>query len=111
MARFNLFKQVKHQKFDYKPRFYDRDKEELEKRLKKYEALADPESGTVEDTKNRIQSGLRSRQSYAADQSYRRKAVVKSNIRLFMIIGILAIISFLFISSNKIDLLLSTFLK
>ena len=98
-------------RFDYKPRFYDSEKEGLEERLKKYESMGNPDPDNLEDAKTRIQSGLRSKQAYGADQSYRRQAVVRSNLILVCIICMLAFFSFVFLSSNKIDGLLSVFLK
>lgn len=55
MAIFSFFKRPKHQQFDYKPRFYDPDKEDLRSRLAQYR---DDAEGTAH-IKNRISSGLR----------------------------------------------------
>jgi len=56
MAIFSIFKTPKHQKYKYIPRFYDPDKEDLERRLEKAKKMRtdDPEG-----MKMRISSGLR----------------------------------------------------
>ena len=46
MALFGFFKTTKHQTFDFKPRYYDAQKEELQERLQKLEKMKenDPEA-------------------------------------------------------------------
>lgn len=110
MALFRMFKKVQHQKFDYKPRFYDPEKEEQSKRLERYKNLGEKEDN-LEYSKDRIRTGLRSRQSYAADATYRSKQVRKSNMRLLMIIAVLIMATILLFYSGSIDGLLSGFLK
>lgn len=107
MIRFRLFKQVNHQTFDFKPRFYDPEKEALEERVRQYKELSDSKSDLI-STKERIKSGLRSKQGgYRADQNYRRNAIRRSNIRLVLIVAILCALCMAFLQSNKLDQLLS----
>ena len=58
MALFNFFNQTKHRRFEYIPRYYNPAKEELEKRLSKYQK--EKPSG-IEDMKINIRAGLRNR--------------------------------------------------
>lgn len=110
MALFGLFKRVKNQTFDYKPRFYDPDKEARDERLKRYNDLGSPKYD-VSGSRDRIRSGLRSRQGYMADAGYRSREIRNSNFRLIAIILVLALATVLLLYSNKIDGMLSTFLK
>lgn len=91
--KFGFGSRVKPRKFDYLPRFYDEQKEELENRLKKFEGN---ESDQVKD---RIRSGLRQR--YLNDPEYRSKTVKKSNFRLIYVILILILITYLIMRSNS----------
>lgn len=110
MAFFGLFKRVKNQSFDFKPRYYDPDKEAREERLKRYDYLSKDEFDAV-SSRDRIRSGLRSRQGYLADAGYRSKEIRRSNFRLLAIICVLVMTAILFLYSNKLDGVLSTFLK
>lgn len=94
MAGFKFFRVPKHQQFEYKPRYWDPRKEELQKRLADIEALR--QEG-LEGTKARISSGLR-RSSYLADSSYRRRQVLRSNLLLVGIIVALLIIAYLLLT-------------
>ena len=92
MSFIKFFRQPKHQQFNYKPRFYDPDKEDLERRLKK--ARLEQEQ-TPEAMKSRIKSGLRSYRP--EDGRLRRRAVVKSNMVVFFIVVFLLLLSYFFI--------------
>ncbi len=94
MALFkNLFRTPKHQRYDYKPRYWDEEKELLEKRLKRIEML---QQDGAEAMKARIASGMR--RGYLADKGYRRKQVRKSNLLLLgiMIVLIVSVLLFLY---------------
>lgn len=110
MGIFGLFRRVKNQQFDYKPRYFDADKEAREERLKRYKDLESP-NYNLEHSKNRIRSGLKSRQGYGADASYRKKEVFKSNIRLLVIILVLALAAWIYLSSDSVDILVNKFLN
>jgi len=58
MALFNFFNQTKHRRFEYIPRYYNPAKEELEKRLSKFQK---EKSSGIEDMKINIRAGLRNR--------------------------------------------------
>jgi hypothetical protein len=89
MAFLKFSKLPRNQKFDYKPRYYDARKEELEERLKKIE---ESKSGDVEGIKNRIAGGFKRR--YEVEGSGRRNQVFRSNLTLLGIIVSLAFITY-----------------
>ena len=83
-----VFRLPKHQRFEYKPRHWDPDKEEKLKRLAEIRKIQDHES--VDSMKARISSGLR--RGGKRDAEYRAKLVKQANIRLlFVLIAIIAI--------------------
>lgn len=84
MALIRLFKVPKHRKYEYKPRYWNQQKEELNERLRRIE---DARQGDVEGMRDRIRAGLR--QSRARDYQSMRTATIQTNIRLLVIIGIL----------------------
>ncbi len=100
-----LGKVPKHRKFDYVPRYYDADKEELEKRLKRYSGDSDDKSMM----KDRITHGFR--QGYLGDENYRKSLAKKSNLRLLYIVVILVLITYMFLTSDKLSLMVEQFLE
>lgn len=101
---FSMFKNVRHKKFDYVPRFYDPEKEELQARVSKYDK---DQAQNTELVKDRIRSGFRSR--VPNNQSIVKQATMKSNIRLLLIIGILVVLSVLLLQSEEITKVLQSF--
>lgn len=102
MSLFGLGKRVTPNKFDYKPRYYDPAKEELDKRLariKKSPNALDPDS-----IKERISVGFKYRTGRS--EAYRNESR-KSNIRVVIILVALLTLSILLINSPKILKLLS----
>jgi len=96
-------KRPKHKKFGYIPRFYDEEKDQLQQRI-------DQHKGAVSDkdkVKQRISSGLRNR--YVGDAAYKKASVKKSNLRILYILIILMFISYIILTSNRIQLFLETF--
>lgn len=92
MARFRLFKVPEHQKFEYRPRYWDpkKDKQDaLKKRIRKIQGDG------VESTKARITSNLRS--GFGGDPRLRSKLISRSNYRIIGIIGFLVILSYFLI--------------
>ena len=81
--------------FGFIPRFYDEQQEEREKRHK---ALNNPDD--VDLAKDRIKSGLRA--SYRGDVGYKKKQTKNANMRLFYIIVILVLVSYLILRSPAI---------
>jgi len=89
MAFLKFTKLPRNQKFDYKPRYYDPRKEELEERLKKIDEC---KSGDTEKIKNRISGGFR--RKYESEGTGRRTRVVRSNLILVGIIVLLGFITY-----------------
>ena len=94
MALFGIFKRPKHRSFDFIPRYYDKDKEELENRLKKFDPLQKDDPELI---KQRIRSGFRSRSK--VDGSYRKSSVRKSNMILLATIFVLLLMSYFFLTN------------
>ena len=90
MAGFSFGKRPNPRKFDYTPRFYDPQKEELKERLAQYK-----NAGDEEGMKDRIRTGIRHK--YNGDNSYRSSQVKKSNFRLLYIIFIIVYSSYMYV--------------
>jgi len=88
-----IFSTPRHQRFEYKPRYWDPDKEERRKRLEHVELLK--ERGNVESMKARISSGLK--RGGRRDATYRAKMVKQANIRLFVVLVSVILISLVLI--------------
>ena len=58
MALFNFFNRTKHRRFEYTPRYYNPEKEELVQRLSKYKK---ENRNEIDDAKINIRAGLRNR--------------------------------------------------
>jgi len=106
MLKFGFGSRFKHRSFDYIPRYYDPVKEELKERLSQYR------DGTTDSTdpdiiKERIKSGLRMK--YRGDIGMKNQETKKSNYRLFSIIVILFILTYLIIQSDKFIAILEAF--
>ncbi len=97
MLSFGFGKRPKHRKFDYRPRFYDEDKERLEEAVQQYKGEVKAE----DKVKARISSGLRQR--YRGDEALRRSSTKKSNMRILYILVILMIVTYLILSSSGIQ--------
>ena len=92
-----VFSTPKHQRYEYKPRFYDAKKEDLERRLKEIQERK--EGGDVEKSKARISQGFQSRGgSFSASTEYRSKQVVRSNMLLLAIIVVLLCVTYLLLN-------------
>ena len=92
MGLINFGNTIKNRKFEFLPRYYDPDKDELESRLKRY-------NRTYEDTdlaKQRIQGGFRRR--YGSSGEYASKAIRRSNRILLYTLGILLLLTYVLIS-------------
>ena len=94
MRFLNIFRLPKPNTFNYIPRYYDPDKEDLEDRLKK--ARLERESGT-EAMKSRISTGLRQRGG--GNRALRKKMVLRSNLIIIGLIVILLVMVALFLNS------------
>lgn len=87
--RLRFFRLPKHNQYDYKPRYWDQQKEELEERLKRIE---DRQDGDIEAVKARIAGGFR-RGFKDGHNRFRRKQVARSNYILIITIAMLAILA------------------
>jgi hypothetical protein len=96
MGMFRIFKMPQNQQFQYRPRFWDQEKEELEKRMRK---IQNPEEVTAEEIKDNISMTFRNRGG-GADPKFRSQQVMKSNKILVLTILILAIFAYFILSSN-----------
>ena len=94
MAFLRFTKVPKNQQFEYKTRYWDPKKEELEDRLQKIEAMQGEDH---EAMKTRISSGLRSRSH--GNTSYRRQQVMRSNVILFAVVVGLILATFLLLTN------------
>ena len=103
MSFFKFNKTTKHRRFDYIPRFYDPEKEELDKIVDAYK-----ESNDTNASKERIRSGLRHR--YRGDANYKRSQERSANIRLISIIFILFLLAYLILQSDTIGKMMEAFL-
>lgn len=86
MALRRFIKLPSHQKYQYKPRYWDPEKEELDARMEQIESL---KNGGTDGMKARITSGMK--RGYKGDQRYRSRQASRSNlILLVVVIGLLA---------------------
>ena len=96
MAIFRVFKTPRHQKFEYRPRYWDPDKEALEERLKKFEQSNEKDPDAI---KARIASGFRRQsRSSSSNSALRGRYMFRSNMLLLIVIVALLFISYFFIS-------------
>ena len=98
MAFLKFTKVPRHQQFEYKPRYWNPEKEELGERLKRTEA---EKSNDPEAIKARISSGFRNK-GYGRserDISFQRRETRRSNLILFAIIGVLLLLSYYFLTT------------
>lgn len=104
MIKFGFGNRAKPRTFDYKPRFYDPAKEELEARIRKYNPPVS-EDENMDNVKLRIRSGLQHKWQKGSIKTQVRQ----SNLRLLYIIIILFLLAFLLLSSNKFVVLIESF--
>jgi len=90
MGILNFMRTPRHQRFDYKPRYFDADKNELEERLAKYKKNTDKTASA----KRGISRGFARKSS----GGYRGgKAHSRSNVRLIVILFILIALTYYFL--------------
>ncbi len=77
--------------FTYRPRFYDTEKNELEKKLREARQMR---GGDPEKIKERIRRDLRKKSSYLSDRSYRQKRLARSNVLILIIIVALIVVTY-----------------
>lgn len=94
MALLKFFKLPKNQQYDYKPRYWDPDKEELQKRIREAE---ERKGSSAEAVRGRLAAGGFKR-GYSADNRLRQRQVLRSNLILVGIIVLLILLSYLFLT-------------
>lgn len=94
MGFFKFLKLPKHRNFDYNPQYWDPEKEERDKKLKRYYKQEDQ---SAEAVKERISSSFRKRGA-VTDYSARQKQARASNIRLIIIILVLCVAAYVLIN-------------
>ena len=100
MALLNFFKTPRNQRYEYKPRFWDPDKEKRKERLKYLESI---KGNSAEAAKNRIKGGFK--RGHISDNEVRSRAVAQSNKMLLIIIIVLICLSYVFLTVYLPDLL------
>ncbi len=106
MIKMTFFKKREPKRYDYYPRYYDADKEDLEKRIKNAKAemgIQSDEDG--EDVRREITFRKQAAANWG-DSSYSRQARI-ANLRLILILGGIGVL-FFFIYS-KVDFLIAKF--
>jgi len=93
MFRYSLFKSPKPLQYTYIPRYYDPEKEELHERIR---AAKKDAGDPIEGMKARIGKSYHERLR-ERNQSTRR-AVRQSNTRVFVIIAVLFVLAYLFLT-------------
>ena len=102
MGLFQFGKKIKHRQFDYIPRHYDPDKEELQRRLSRYNQNATD----IDLSRERIRGGFR--RKYRVSNNYSQATRNRSNrILLFTIVALL-LITFYFIN-EYLPLIIASF--
>lgn len=94
MALFNFLKTTKPIQFDFKPRFYDQEKEARDERVKELEGLRQTDT---EGMKNRIAGSFR-RSTDLSALHLRRKLVMRSNLMVMALVMILVLGAFLLLN-------------
>lgn len=88
-----FFKKHKHQRFEYKPRYWDPEKEEIQQRVKEAMGKADNDPESI---KRRISKNLR--RNYKSNKRSSRASAKRSTIMLLVIIGALVVLSYYFLT-------------
>ena len=94
-------KKFKNRTFEYIPRFYDQEKEDLERRLG-----TSPDSNDPNSVKLRIRSGLKRKQK--VDSRVASQARKAANVRLLVIIGAIVLLTLLILTKYLPDLMQMT---
>ncbi len=99
MAFLRFVRIPKHQQFEYKPRYWNPEKEALEQRVKQNQAT---NTGSIEDVKARLSGGFRAK-GYMVNKSYRSEQVKRSNMILLAITAALIFLAYLLLSNYLPD--------
>ena len=88
MALLSFFKKPKHRNFKYVPRYWDEDKEDLNRRIKQAQSKED-----IDIVKSRISKTFKGKHN--PKMGFRSTQVRRSNMRLVLIIGILIVLTYI----------------
>ena len=95
MAFLRFTKIPKHQKYDYKPRYWNPREEELQERLQRAE---DIKKGDPEAIKARLSGGFRRGYEQGRDVRFRKQQAIRSNMVLLAVIAVLLFLSYMFLT-------------
>jgi len=91
---------LQNRRFDYQPRYYDERKERLERKKKQYERVKSGEL-TPEERREMLRESMRGEWERA---DYRQRQRSTSNIRMFILVLILAGLCYLlFFGADQVD--------
>ena len=93
MSLMNFLRPPQNQRYAYRPRFWNPEKEKMEERLK---YLEETKENSPEAVKKRLQGGFR--KGFGGDPAVRTAAVSKSNMILLVTIIVLMFLCFLFLT-------------
>ncbi len=105
MGFFSFGGQTKNKRFEYIPQHYN----EVEERIKEQYGHTDGSVSDIERTKLRIRSGLK--QKSRASSQEMKTGVRMANIRLLIIIGILLVMAYYFLTSTVFDRMIHHLVK
>ena len=98
MALFRMFKVPKHQRYEYKPRYWNPEKEDLQERLKRVEEIKNQDLNP-ESVKRRISGSFKSGRGWdPGARTARNQALRRSNIRLLLWIVALFYLAYLILT-------------
>lgn len=92
MALFSFFNRTKHRRFEYTPRYYNPEKEELEQRLSKYRK---ENKSDIDDMKMNIRAGLRNRAPGNKGFNLRYSMVIMLIVVVLLVISIYILSAYL----------------
>ncbi|MFZ2900530.1 MAG: hypothetical protein WA004_17995 [Saprospiraceae bacterium] len=95
MSFMRFFKTPGHLRYEYKPRFWDPEKEELKERI---DRAAGEQKGDADSMKTRISEHFARRYTRgSAGSDYRRAQEKQSNFRLLIILAIILLLGYFFL--------------
>jgi len=95
----NMFRKPKPKGYNYRPIYYDADKEQRTERQRVMEGATDEDA-----IKYRLRQGFKRGYSEESARS-RRQATIRSNMRLFLIIVLLFVVAYIILAGNMSSLL------
>ena len=97
------FRLPRNQQFNYKPRFWEQEKEELEQRVKQMQG---DDNATPEEIKERISMRFKNRTAYSGETiGYRQSQIKKSNYTLLASVFALSIFCYILLEGSFADII------